>query len=263
LGAAALCGTPFPIDRFYTAKELGFDAPTRNSLDSVSDRDFIIELLACVSIIAMHLSRFSEECIIWCSQPYGYITIPEEYTTGSSIMPQKKNPDSCELIRGKTGRIYGDLQTILTVMKGLPIAYQKDMQEDKEPLFDAVENINLCIQVMTNIVKGIAAKKENMKMALARGYPNATDLADYLVKKLNIPFREAHHIVGSIVKEAEKNDMQLENVPLKTMQKFCKDIKADVYDYIKIEISLNSRNSYGGTAAKNVLEMIKFYKGKS
>jgi argininosuccinate lyase len=263
LGAAALCGTPFPIDRFYTAKELGFDSPTRNSMDSVSDRDFVIELLACVSIIAMHLSRFSEECVIWCSQPYNYIAIPEEYTTGSSIMPQKKNPDSCELIRGKTGRIYGDLNTILTIMKGLPMTYQKDMQEDKEPLFDAVENINICVKVMTEIVKGIIAKKDNMKKILGRGYPNATDLADYLVKKLNIPFREAHHIVGSIVKEAENNDMTLENVPLRTLRKFCKDIKEDVYENIKIETSLNSRNSYGGTASKNVLEMIKFYKGKN
>jgi argininosuccinate lyase len=178
-------------------------------------------------------------------------------------MPQKKNPDSCELIRGKTGRIYGDLYTLLTIMKGLPMTYQKDMQEDKEPLFDGVENVILCVQVMTDIARGIVVKKENMRRVLGKGYPNATDLADYLVKKINIPFREAHHIVGNIVKEAEKNDLQLENVPLEMFQEFCKEIKADVYEFIKIETSLNSRNSYGGTASKNVLEMIKFYRGKN
>lgn len=260
LGAAALCGTPFNIDRNYTAKGLNFDCPTRNSLDSVSDRDFIIEFLSCISIIAVHLSRFAEECIIWTSQPYNYIKLPEQYTTGSSIMPQKKNPDACELIRGKSGRIFGNLMTILTIMKGLPIAYQKDMQEDKEPLFDSFENITLCVQTMTEIVKGISVNKDRMNKVLNSGFPNATDLADYLVKKLNIPFREAHHITGNIVKKAEESNLSLEDVPLHIMQEVCKDINNDVYDYIKMEISLNSRKSYGGTAPENVKNMIIYYK---
>lgn len=263
LGAAALCGTPFNIDRDFTAKELGFDSPTRNSLDSVSDRDFAMEFLSCVSIMAVHMSRFAEECIIWCSQPYSYIKLPEQYTTGSSIMPQKKNPDACELIRGKSGRFFGNLMSLLTTMKGLPIAYQKDMQEDKEPIFDSFENIVLCIQVLTDMIKGIIANKENMKKALNKGFPNATDLADYLVKQLNIPFREAHSITGNIVKKAEELNISLEEVPLNIMQEYCKDIKNDVFDYINIENSLNSRTSFGGTASQNVLNMIKYYKNNN
>ena len=260
LGSAALCGTPFNIDREFTAEQLNFDCPTRNSLDSVSDRDFVIELLSCISIMAVHFSRLAEEFVIWVSQPYSYIKIPEQYTTGSSIMPQKKNPDSCELVRGKSSRIFGNLMTILTIMKGLPIAYQKDMQEDKEPLFDSVENITLCIQVMTDIIKGVVLNRDRVKQALGKGYPNATDLADYLVKTLNIPFREAHHITGEIVKRAELLSVDLEHLELKYMQEICKDIKDDVYKYINLETSLNSRKSFGGTAIKNVKEMIEFYK---
>lgn len=248
LGSAALCGTPFNIDRFYTAKELGFDYPTRNSLDSVSDRDFAIELLSCISIISVHLSRFAEECIIWVSKPYSYIKIPEQYTSGSSIMPQKKNPDACELIRGKTGRIFGNLQALLVVMKGLPLAYQKDMQEDKEPVFDSVENIILCLQATDDIINGLVINERNMLNALNQGFPNATDLADYLVKKLNVPFREAHSIAGQLVKIAEDKNIGLEELTLEEMQSIYKDIKSDVYDAIKLENSLYSRKSYGGTS---------------
>lgn len=248
LGACALCGTPFNIDRFFAAKELEFDCPTRNSLDSVSDRDFALELLSCISIISVHLSRFAEECIIWVSKPYNYVKIPEQYTSGSSIMPQKKNPDACELIRGKTGRIFGDLQALLVVMKGLPLAYQKDMQEDKEPVFDAVENIILCLQATNDIIKGIEVNKNNMFKALGQGFPNATDLADYLVKKLNIPFRDAHSISGQLVKKAEDKNVGLEELSLEEMQSVCKEINSDVYDAIKLENSLYSRKSYGGTS---------------
>ena len=257
LGAAALCGTPFNIDRFYTAKELDFDCPTRNSLDSVSDRDFAIELLSCISIISMHLSRFAEECIIWVSKPYNYIKLPEQYTSGSSIMPQKKNPDACELIKGKTGRIFGNLQSLLVTMKGLPLAYEKDMQEDKEAVFDSVENIILCIQATTDIINGIEVNKNNMLKALNQGFPNATDLADYLVKKLNIPFRDAHHITGEIVKFAEDNELSLEKVKLSDMKKFCRDIENDVFEFIKLENSLNSRNSFGGTSPECIKNAIK------
>ena len=248
LGACALCGTPFNTDRFFTAKELGFDCPTRNSLDSVSDRDFALELLSCISIISVHLSRFAEECIIWVSKPYSYIKIPEQYTSGSSIMPQKKNPDACELIRGKTGRIFGNLQALLVVMKGLPLAYQKDMQEDKEPVFDSVENIILCLQATDDIIKGLEVNKNNMFKALGQGFPNATDLADYLVKNLNIPFREAHSISGQLVKKAEDKNIGLEELSLEEMQSVCKNIKSDVYEAIKLENSLYSRKSYGGTS---------------
>jgi argininosuccinate lyase len=257
LGCAALCGTPFGIDRSYTAKNLGFNEPNRNSIDGVSDRDFAMELLAIISIISVHLSRFAEECVIWVSVPYSYIVLPEQYTSGSSIMPQKKNPDACELVRGKSGRIFGDLQALLTVMKGLPLAYQKDMQEDKEPVFDAVENITLCIQVMTDIVKGITPNKNNMLKALNSGFPNATDLADYLVKRLNIPFRDAHKITGSIVKIAEKNGMALEDMDLYEMQSVCERIESDVFDYIKIETSLNSRKSFGGTSPDMIEKAIE------
>lgn len=262
LGSAALCGTPFDIDRQYTAEKLGFDCPTRNSLDSVSDRDFALEFLSCISILAVHLSRFAEECVIWTSQPYNYVILPEQYTTGSSIMPQKKNPDSCELIRGKTGRFFGNLIGLLTVMKGLPIAYQKDMQEDKEFIFDSFENIVLCLQVVNNIIKDIKTNKERMKEALNKGFPNATDLADYLVKKLNIPFRESHKITGNIVKKAEELKLNLEDLPLNIMKEYCNLIDEDIYNFINIENSLNSRKSYGGTASENVKEMIKYYKSK-
>ncbi|MDR3290347.1 MAG: argininosuccinate lyase [Rickettsiales bacterium] len=257
LGCAALCGTPFDINRDETSIQLNFIEPTRNSLDGVSDRDFAIEMLSCIAIISMHLSRFAEECIIWVSKPYGYVKIPEQYTSGSSIMPQKKNPDASELIRGKTGRIFGNLVSLLTMMKGLPLAYCKDMQEDKEPVFDSVENIILCIQATTDIIEGMEVNKENMLRGLSSGYPNATDFADYLVKKANIPFREAHHITGNIVKISDEKGVGLEKMPLSEMQKVCSKIKKDVFDYISIETSLNSRKSYGGTASENVKKAVE------
>ena len=257
LGACALCGTSFNIDRDYTSQQLKFDLPTRNSLDSISDRDFAIELLSNISIISVHLSRFSEECIIWVSKPYNYIILPEQYTTGSSIMPQKKNPDACELIKGKSGRFFGNLQSLLVVMKGLPLAYAKDMQEDKESVFDSVENIILCIQSFIDIVKGIEVNKKNMLNALNKGYPNATDLADYLVKELNIPFREAHRITGNIVKLAENKNVSLDELSLDEMKSICSNIKENVFDYINIQTSLNSRISYGGTSPKIVKKAIE------
>ncbi|MDR0423181.1 MAG: argininosuccinate lyase [Rickettsiales bacterium] len=257
LGSAALCGTPFDIDRQYTSEKLGFREPTRNSLDSVSDRDFALELLFDISVISVHLSRFAEECIIWVSKPYNYIKMPEQYTSGSSIMPQKKNPDASELIKGKTGRIFGNLLALLTTMKGLPLAYCKDMQEDKEPVFDSVENIVLCIQATTDIIGGIEVNKENMRKALESGFPNATDLADYLVKRANIPFRDAHHITGQIVKLADEKSLGLENMTLEDLQSVSTEIKEDVFDYINIENSLNSRKSYGGTASSNVMKMVE------
>lgn len=248
LGAAALAGTPFDIDRFFTAEKLGFDAPTKNALDSVSDRDFVLEYLSCASICAMHLSRLAEEMVIFSSQPFGFIKMPQEYTSGSSIMPQKCNPDAAELLRAKTGRIYGSLTTLLTVMKGLPLAYSKDMQEDKECVFDACDTLVLGLKVMTAIIEGLAVNGENMRKALENGFPTATDLADWLVKKAGIAFRQAHHITGQIVKFAEKNGLRLADVPLAEMRKICPQITQDVFSVLDVHHSLNARKSYGGTA---------------
>lgn len=248
LGAAALAGTPFDIDRFFTAEKLGFDAPTKNALDSVSDRDFVLEYLSCASICAMHLSRLAEEMVIFSSQPFGFVKMPQEYTSGSSIMPQKCNPDAAELLRAKTGRIYGSLTTLLTVMKGLPLAYSKDMQEDKECVFDACDTLVLGLKVMTAIIEGLAVNGENMRKALENGFPTATDLADWLVKKAGIAFRQAHHITGQIVKFAEKNGLRLADVPLAEMRKICPQITQDVFSVLDVHHSLNARKSYGGTA---------------
>lgn len=248
LGAAALAGTPFDIDRFFTAEKLGFDAPTKNALDSVSDRDFVLEYLSCASICAMHLSRLAEEMVVFSSQPFGFVKMPQEYTSGSSIMPQKCNPDAAELLRAKTGRIYGSLTTLLTVMKGLPLAYSKDMQEDKECVFDACDTLTLGLKVMTAVIEGLAVNGENMRKALENGFPTATDLADWLVKKAGVAFRQAHHITGQIVKFAEKNGLRLADVPLAEMQKICPQITQDVYSVLDVYHSLNARKSYGGTA---------------
>lgn len=248
LGAAALAGTPFDIDRFFTAEKLGFDAPTKNALDSVSDRDFVLEYLSCASICAMHLSRLAEEMVIFSSQPFGFVKMPQEYTSGSSIMPQKCNPDAAELLRAKTGRIYGSLTTLLTVMKGLPLAYSKDMQEDKECVFDACDTLVLGLKVMTAIIEGLTVNGENMRKALENGFPTATDLADWLVKKAGIAFRQAHHITGQIVKFAEKNGLRLADVPLAEMRKICPQITQDVFSVLDVHHSLNARKSYGGTA---------------
>ena len=238
----------FDIDRFFTAEKLGFDAPTKNALDSVSDRDFVLEYLSCASICAMHLSRLAEEMVVFSSQPFGFVKMPQEYTSGSSIMPQKCNPDAAELLRAKTGRIYGSLTTLLTVMKGLPLAYSKDMQEDKECVFDACDTLTLGLKVMTAVIERLAVNGENMRKALENGFPTATDLADWLVKKAGVAFRQAHHITGQIVKFAEKNGLRLADVPLAEMQKICPQITQDVYSVLDVYHSLNARKSYGGTA---------------
>ncbi len=252
LGAAALAGTSFPIDRDMTAAALGFDAPTANSLDSVSDRDFALEFLAALSIMAMHLSRFAEEIIIWCSAPYRLVALSDAFTTGSSIMPQKRNPDAAELARAKTGRIFGALLGLLTVMKGLPMAYAKDMQEDKEPVFDAVEAINLCLAATAGMVRDMTVNTDRMKTLAASGFSTATDLADWLVRILKMPFRDAHHVTGRLVTLAEQKTLDLAELSLADMQLIEPRITQDVFSVLTVEASVNSRTSYGGTAPVNV-----------
>jgi argininosuccinate lyase len=248
LGAAALAGTSFPIDRQMTAAALGFDRPTANSLDSVSDRDFALEFLAALAILAMHLSRFAEEVIIWCSAPYRLIALSDAFTTGSSIMPQKRNPDAAELTRAKTGRIFGALLGLLTVMKGLPMAYAKDMQEDKEPVFDAVEAITLCLAATAGMVRDLTADTERMAALAGSGFATATDLADWLVRILGMPFRDAHHVTGQIVALAERKDLDLAGLPLTDMQTIEPRITEAVFDVLTVDASVASRVSYGGTA---------------
>jgi argininosuccinate lyase len=257
LGSAALAGTSFKIDRKFCAKELNFDRPTANSMDSVSDRDFIIEYLSCLSLIASHLSRMSEELIIWSSKAFNFIKIPESFTSGSSIMPQKRNPDAAELVRGKTGRIYGSLISLLTVIKGLNLTYSKDMQEDKEPLFDATKNIKICIDASSQMIAKITVNKENMYKMASQDFSTATDIADWLVQNLNIAFRECHHITGKIVKLAEDKDLAIDQLPLIELQKIEPRINEDIYKILSVENSIDSRNSYGGTSSKMVKEQIE------
>ena len=252
LGAAALAGTSFPIDREMTATALGFARPTANSLDSVSDRDFALEFLGALSILAMHLSRFAEEIVIWCSSPYRLIALSDAYTTGSSIMPQKRNPDAAELTRAKTGRIFGALTGLLTVMKGLPLAYAKDMQEDKEPVFDAIDAITLCLAASTGMVRDMTPDTARMEALAGGGFATATDLADWLVRTLKMPFRDAHHVTGRIVAHAEARGLGLPDVPLAEMQAIEARITATIYDVLTVEASVASRTSYGGTAPSNV-----------
>ncbi len=252
LGAAALAGTSFPIDRQMTASALGFDRPTANSLDSVSDRDFALEFLGVLSICAMHLSRFAEEIVIWCSAPYRLIALSDAFTTGSSIMPQKRNPDAAELTRAKTGRIFGALIALLTVMKGLPMAYAKDMQEDKEPVFDAVEAIGLCLAATTGMVLDMRADTARMAALAGSGFATATDLADWLVRTLQMPFRDAHHVTGRIVAAAETRGVELADLPLAEMQRIEPRITAEVFDVLTVAASVASRTSFGGTAPANV-----------
>ncbi len=252
LGAAALAGTSFPIDRTMTADLLGFDRPTANSLDSVSDRDFALEFLGALSILAMHLSRFAEEIIIWCSAPYRLISLSDAYTTGSSIMPQKRNPDAAELTRAKTGRIFGALVGLLTVMKGLPMAYAKDMQEDKEPVFDAMEAITLCLAATAGMVRDFAPDTARMAALAGSGFSTATDLADWLVRVVKMPFRDAHHVTGQIVALAERHNLDLPDVPLAEMQKIEPRITDAVFGVLTVDASVASRTSYGGTAPKLV-----------
>jgi argininosuccinate lyase len=257
LGAAALAGTSFPIDREMTARALGFDRPTANSLDSVSDRDFALETLAAASIAAMHLSRLAEEIVIWMTPQFGFIQLSDRFTTGSSIMPQKRNPDAAELTRAKVGRIAAAFQSLLMVMKGLPLTYSKDMQEDKEVTFDALDNLALSIAAMTGMVEDMEPVPEVMRQAAGRGYSTATDLADWLVRRLNLPFREAHHITGRIVAAAESRGVELEELPLEAMQAIEPRITEDVYSVLGVENSVKSRTSYGGTAPQNVQEMAR------
>lgn len=252
LGAAALAGTSFPIDRHMTAKALGFDRPTRNSLDTVADRDFVLETLSACAICAMHLSRLAEEIVIWSTSQFRFVKLSDKFTTGSSIMPQKRNPDAAELVRAKPGRIIGALLSLLTVMKGLPLTYSKDMQEDKEPAFDAFDNMSLAIAATTGMVRDMVPDAENMRAAAAAGFSTATDLADWLVRTLKMPFREAHHVTGSLVALAEKQGMDLPELPLAAMQSVEPRITRAVYKVLSVENSVASRLSFGGTAPKNV-----------
>jgi argininosuccinate lyase len=252
LGAAALAGTAFPIDRAMTAKALGFTAPMTNSLDAVSDRDFVLETLAAAAITAVHLSRFAEEIVIWCSPLVGFISLSDRFTTGSSIMPQKRNPDAAELVRAKTGRIVGALEALLIVLKGLPLAYQKDMQEDKEGAMDAFSALNMSIAAMTGMVDDMTVDVARMHQAAGIGYSTATDLADWLVREHEMPFREAHHVTARIVAKAAAQNVPLHQLPLAAMQAIEKRISNEVYAVLTVENSVRSRTSYGGTAPKNV-----------
>jgi argininosuccinate lyase len=252
LGAAALAGTAFPIDRAMTAKALGFTAPMTNSLDAVSDRDFVLETLAAAAITAVHLSRFAEEIVIWCSPLVGFISLSDRFTTGSSIMPQKRNPDAAELVRAKTGRIVGALEALLIVLKGLPLAYQKDMQEDKEGAMDALSALTMSIAAMTGMVDDMTVDVARMHQAAGIGYSTATDLADWLVREHEMPFREAHHVTARIVAKAAAQNVPLHQLPLAAMQAIEKRISNEVYAVLTVENSVRSRTSYGGTAPKNV-----------
>ena len=252
LGSGALAGTSFPIDRDKTAKDLDFDRPSANSLDAVSDRDFAIEFLAACAICGTHLSRFAEEIVLWLSEPYRFIRLSDAFTTGSSMMPQKRNPDAAELVRAKAGRFLGSLTSLLAVMKGLPLAYSKDMQEDKAPVFEAADTLELCLAVTTGMVRDLAVDKEAMKRAAARGYSTATDLADWLTRRLDLPFREAHRITGALVKRAEELGVSLAELPLKEMQKMDPRISEGVREVLTVEKSAASRTSFGGTAPVNV-----------
>jgi len=261
LGAAALAGTSFPIDRHMTADALGFDRPAANSLDAVSDRDFALEFLGAASICAMHLSRFAEELVIWSSAQFRFVALSDRFSTGSSIMPQKKNPDAAELIRAKVGRIFGANTALMMVMKGLPLTYSKDMQEDKEQVFDAADNLMLALAAMEGMVRDMTGNRENLAAAAGSGFSTATDLADWLVRVLGLPFRDAHHVTGSLVAMAEAKGCDLPDLTLEQMQSVHKDITQDVFGVLGVENSVNSRMSYGGTAPEQVRGQITRWKG--
>jgi argininosuccinate lyase len=260
LGAAALAGTGFPIDRQMTAKALGFREPTRNSLDSVSDRDFALEFLSIAAICATHLSRLAEEIVIWSTPQFGFVRLSDSFSTGSSIMPQKKNPDAAELVRAKTGRVNGHLIGLLTVMKGLPLTYSKDMQEDKEAVFDAAETLDLMLAAMTGMVGDMEINEAAMKKAAGSGYSTATDLADWLVRTLGLPFREAHHVTGRAVALAEAKKLGLEKLSLKDLQSVHPGITDDVFSVLSVQNSVKSRTSFGGTAPAEVRKQIRYWK---
>lgn len=257
LGSAALAGTGFAIDREQTAKALGFDKPTANSLDAVSDRDFALEFLSAAAVTAMHLSRLGEELVMWGSPAFGFVTHSDSFSTGSSIMPQKKNPDAAELVRGKVGRIASQFDRLLLVMKGLPLAYNKDSQEDKEPVFEAAEQLSLCLQVTAGMIAELTVHTDKMRAACADGFLTATDLADWLVRELGMPFREAHHVTAAMVQKAQEANCQLHELPLATMQMVEPKITEAVFEVLSVEASVASRTSAGGTAPRRVKEAIK------
>ncbi|MBN9242062.1 MAG: argininosuccinate lyase [Mesorhizobium sp.] len=260
LGAAALAGTSFPIDRHRTAKALGFREPTRNSLDSVSDRDFALEFLSVAAISATHLSRLAEEIVIWSTPQFGFVRLSDQFSTGSSIMPQKKNPDAAELVRAKTGRVNGHLIGLLTVMKGLPLTYSKDMQEDKEAVFDTAETLDLMLAAMTGMVRDLTVNEAAMKKAAGSGYATATDLADWLVRTLGLPFREAHHVTGRAVALAEGKKVGLEKLSLADLQSIHPGITDAVFSVLTVQNSVKSRTSYGGTAPAEVKKQVRAWK---
>ena len=262
LGAAALAGTSFPIDRDMTARELGFDRPAANSLDAVSDRDFALEFLGMASICAMHLSRLAEELVIWSSAQFRFVSLSDRFSTGSSIMPQKKNPDAAELIRAKIGRIFGANVALMTVMKGLPLAYSKDMQEDKEQVFDAADNLMLALAAMEGMVRDMSAERDNLRAAAATGFSTATDLADWLVRVPGLPFREAHHVTGTLVAMAEAKGCDLPDLTLQEMQSVHGEITPAIYDVLGVDNSVASRTSYGGTAPAQVRAQVRRWKEK-
>ena len=259
IGCCALAGTTYDTDRHFEAKQLGFDGICRNSLDGVSDRDFALEMLSALSILMMHLSRFSEEIILWCSWEFKFVELSDAYTTGSSIMPQKKNPDMAELVRGKTGRVYGDLMALLTTLKGIPLAYNKDMQEDKESIFDAVDTVKMCLQVFTGMVGTMQANKENMLRAAQKGFINATDLADYLVKK-GMPFRSAYKISGGLVAHCIRENTVLEELSLEVYRAQSELFDKDLYDAISLRTCVETRISEGGTSLASVMAQIAYVK---
>ena len=255
LGSGALAGTTYPLDRMYTAKLLGFDGPALNSMDGVSDRDYLIELLSALSMIMMHLSRFSEEVIIWNSNEYQFVEIDDAYSTGSSIMPQKKNPDIAELVRGKTGRVYGALQALLTTMKGLPLAYNKDMQEDKEWAFDAIDTVKGCIALFTGMLKTMQFRKDRMEKSASRGFTNATDAADYLVNH-GVAFRDAHSIVGRLVLLCMERGISLNDLPLSAYQEVCPVFEEDIYEAVSLKTCVDKRKTTGAPGREAMQEMI-------
>ncbi len=261
LGSCALAGTTYPTDRAFTAQKLGFDGATRNSIDGVSDRDFCVELLSAFSILMMHLSRFSEEIILWSSWEFQFIELDDSYTTGSSIMPQKKNPDMAELIRGKTGRVYGDLISLLTTLKGLPLAYNKDMQEDKECIFDAIDTVKMCLEILAPMVATMKVLPQNTYKAAQKGFINATDLADYLAKK-GVPFRTAYKIVGELVAKCIEKGTVLEELPLAEYQRSSELFSQDLYKEISLKTCVEKRNSYGGASPASVREQIAWVKAQ-
>ncbi|MEE8329875.1 MAG: argininosuccinate lyase [Thermodesulfovibrionia bacterium] len=256
LGSGALAGTSLPVDRKYVARLLKFPAISKNSLDAVSDRDFVVEFLSASSVLMVHLSRLSEELVLWSSEEFGFIELPDAYSTGSSIMPQKKNPDVPELVRGKAGRVFGHLLTLLVLLKGLPLAYNRDLQEDKEPLFDTIDTVKACLSVLTKMMPKIRFNKKTMEKAAEGGFSTATDLAEYLVKK-GVPFRKAHGITGKIVKYCLEKKKNLGNLDLEEFKRFSEMIEKDVFNYLTIDASISKKGHYGGTAKKRVIGRIK------